>query len=79
MTDDLRAELRAELARRRIRQTDLARELGISRTHLSNLLNGQRGELSSVWHRLLGHLDLELTLKPKTTGNAGSEDHPPPI
>ena len=79
MTDDLRAELRAELARRRIRQTDLARELGISRTHLSNLLNGQRGELSSVWHRLLGHLDLELALRPKTTVNPRGEDHPPPI
>ena len=65
MTDDLRAELRAELARRRIKQTDLARELGVSRTHLSNMLNGQRGQLPSTWGRLLERLGLELTVRVK--------------
>jgi transcriptional regulator with XRE-family HTH domain len=65
MTENLRAELRAEIARRRIKQTDLARELGVSRTHLSNMLNGQRGELPSTWARLLDHLELELALRPK--------------
>jgi len=65
MTENLRAELRAEIARRRIKQTDLARELGVSRTHLSNMLNGQRGELPSTWARLLDRLDLELALRPK--------------
>jgi predicted transcriptional regulator len=65
VTDDLRAELRAELARRRIKQTDLARELGVSRTHLSNMLNGQRGQLPATWERLLDHLGLELTVRAK--------------
>lgn len=65
VTDDIRAELRAILARRRIKQTDLAAELGMSRTHLNNLLNGQRGQISPVWERLLEHLDLELVLKPR--------------
>ena len=65
VTDDIRAELRAILARRRIRQTDLAAELGMSRTHLNNLLNGQRGQLSPVWEKLLEHLDLELVLRPR--------------
>ena len=68
MTDDLRAELRAELARRRIKQTDLARELGVSRTHLSNMLNGQRGQLPATWGRLLDHLGLELTVRAKVRG-----------
>ena len=65
MTNDLRAELRAELARRRIRQTDLARDLGVSRTHLSNMLNGQRGQLPATWGRLLDFLGLELTVRVK--------------
>lgn len=65
VTDDLRAELRAILARRRIKQTDLAAELGMSRTHLNNLLNGQRGQLTPVWQKLLDHLELELVLRPR--------------
>ena len=65
MTDDIRADLRAILARRRIKQTDLARELGTSRTYLSNLLNGQRGQLSPVWEKLLDHLDLDLVVRPR--------------
>jgi len=66
VTDDVRAELRAILARRRIKQTDLARELDTSRTYLSNMLNGQRGQLSPVWQKLLDHLDLDLVLVPKS-------------
>ena len=65
MTENLRAELRAEIARRRIKQVDLAKELGVSRTHLSNMLNGQRGELPDTWARLLDRLGLELALRPK--------------
>ena len=65
VTDELRAELRAELARRRIKHKDLAAELGMSRTYLSNLLNGQRGQLTDKWQRLLDHLDLELVVRPK--------------
>ena len=66
VTDDVRSELRAELARRRIKQSDLAAELGMSRTYLSNVLNGQRGQLSEKLQSLLDYLDLELTLRPKT-------------
>ncbi|CAN5694217.1 hypothetical protein BH23DEI1_BH23DEI1_05010 [soil metagenome] len=65
MTDEVRAELRAELARRRLKQKDLADELGMSSTYLSNMLNGQRGQLSIKWQRLLDYLDLELTLTPR--------------
>ena len=65
VTEELRAELRAELARRRIKQVDLVHELGISRTHLSNLLNGQRGQLPPTWQKLLDHLGLELVVRPK--------------
>ncbi len=65
MTDELRAHLRAELARRKIRQRELAEELGMSRTYLSNLLNGQRGQVSEKWQRLLDYLGLELALKTK--------------
>lgn len=65
MTDELRAEIRAELARRRVRQVELAQELDVSRTHLSNMLNGQRGKLPATWARLLDHLGLELTVRSK--------------
>ena len=68
MTENLRAELRAEIARRRIKQVDLAQDLGVSRTHLSNMLNGQRGELPDTWARLLDHLGFEMTLRPKRMG-----------
>ncbi len=75
VTEDIRAELRAILARRRIKQTDLARELGTSRTYVSNMLNGQRGQLSPVWVKLLEHLDLELVLQPR---DHSGDDRPTP-
>ena len=65
VTDEIRAQLRAELARRQMTQTRLARELGMSRTHLSNMLHGQRGQLPPTWQRLLDHLELELTFRSK--------------
>lgn len=65
MTERIRADLRAEMARRRIKQTDLAQELGISRAMLNAMLNGQRGQLAPTWQKLLDALGLELVVQSK--------------
>jgi len=49
---DVAANVRAELARRRIRQTDVAERLGVSRQNVAQRLNGsvdfRVGELISI-------------------------------
>ena len=50
--NDVVANVRAELARRRIRQTDVAQRLGVSRQNVAQRLNGsvdfRVGELISI-------------------------------
>ena len=66
VTDDIKAELRAEIARQGKSMADIAREIGSSRNQVSRMVSAKRkdasGELPDVWQTLLEHLGYELTL-----------------
>ncbi|WP_181392082.1 helix-turn-helix transcriptional regulator [Deinococcus irradiatisoli] len=63
MDDAMRAQLRVELKARGLTQVQLARELGISRVHLTRLLTGARGETPNEVKRLIEHLGFKMVLE----------------
>ena len=67
MTEDIRAELRAELARRGESFSKAAKSIGTSTNQVSRMIGANRsdtvGDVSDVWQKLLHHLGYELTLK----------------
>ena len=69
VTDDIKAELRAEIARQGKSMSEVAREIGTSRNQISRMLSAKRkdssGELPDVWETLIDHLGFELVVKPK--------------
>ena len=65
MTEDIRTQIRIELARRRWSQARLAEETSITPQHMSLILAGKAANLHDSWQRILGVLDLELTVTPK--------------
>ena len=69
VTDDIKATLRAEIARQGKSMADIAREIGSSRNQVSRMLSAKRkdssGEIPDVWQTLLDHLGYELTLAQK--------------
>lgn len=65
MNDKIRHTIKVELAKRSMNQSDLARALGISKQHVNRALTGDLGKVPSIWERILGELDLELTVQPK--------------
>lgn len=77
MNDEIRATLRAELARQGKSMSELARELAISRNQISRMLSAKRkhsaGELSSSWQKLLDSLDFELRISKKDSSH-GEKD-----
>lgn len=73
VTDDIKAALRAEIARQGKSMADVAREIGTSRNQISRMLSAKRkdssGELPDVWQTLLEHLGYELTIKPRSSND----------
>ena len=65
VNDHIRQEIRVELARRNMKQTQLAEEIGRSRQQLSAVMQGQAGNLPDIWERIFDKLDLELIPVPK--------------
>jgi transposase-like protein len=69
MTDEIRAALRAEIARQGKTMADVAREIGTSKNQISRMLGAKRkdsvGDLPDTWQALLQHLGYELIVKPK--------------
>jgi transcriptional regulator with XRE-family HTH domain len=65
VTDHIRLEVRLELVRQGIKQTELAKRIGLSQYHVNAILNGRRGNLLEGWQRILDGLGLELTVVPK--------------
>ena len=66
VTDHVREEVRVALVRQRVNQGVLADRTGLSRQHISALLNGRRGELPDAWQRILEALGLELRVVSRT-------------
>ncbi len=62
MNDDIRQAIRVEMARRNLRQKDLAEQTGISKQYLSQMLSGKAGSMPDSWEKVLGGLGLRLTV-----------------
>ena len=73
VTDDIKAELRAQIARQGKTLSEVAREIGTSRNQISRMLSAKRkdtsGQLPEVWEALLDHLGYKLTVEPKEPSN----------
>ena len=65
VTDHIREEARVAIARRRISQTQLAAQVGVTRHYIGALLSGRRAGTVGVWLKVLGELGLELQVVPK--------------
>lgn len=65
VTDHIREEVRVAMVRQRVSQVELAERVGLTRQHISALLNGHRGKLPDAWEKLLDGLGLELVVRPK--------------
>lgn len=63
MNDVIRQQVRDELAKRDMNQSQLAAKIGVSRQYLSNVLRGVSGKTPSIWQQLLDELDLELVVR----------------
>jgi predicted transcriptional regulator len=67
MTSDtdnaIRRAVVEEMARQGITQTALAERMGVTRSHVSQMLSGYRGKVPESLVELLAALGLELTVK----------------
>ena len=61
--NDIREQLRVSLYAKRISVTDLAKELGMSRTNLSRMLNGQLDGKFDVWEQIAAKVGLRFALE----------------
>ena len=65
MNDRIREEVRVALARKNIKQSQLADNIGVSRQYLSAYLRGKQGDLPKLWSKVFDELDLELVVVSK--------------
>lgn len=63
VTDDIRREIRAQLARKEMTQGELAQRLGIHEVQLSRMMTGKSEGTVSRWKEILEALGLELTVR----------------
>ena len=52
MNETIRTAARVEMARRKLNQTDLAKEIGLSRQYVSELMNGKGSNIPEAWQRI---------------------------
>ena len=64
MNEQIREGVRIALAKRNMNRVELARAVGVSPQYLSQILNGQRGDVPEAWQRIFDELGLELVVKP---------------
>lgn len=65
MNDDVRRAVRIELARRDMRQTDLAELVGVKPQYLSDMMRGKVGKIPEAWQKVLDALGLDLVAVPR--------------
>lgn len=63
VNDDIRRAIRVELAKRDMNQSDLAKQIGRTRQHVSAAIRGDIGKLPKIWQDILDGLDLELVVR----------------
>jgi plasmid maintenance system antidote protein VapI len=65
MENHLRNVLKENMAWYGHKQTDLARDAGVTYSHLSNIIRGERGASLEVWERLLNVYGLTISVTSK--------------
>lgn len=65
MTDKVREVVRVELARRQLKQTELADKIGKSRQYVNAAIQGRAADMPEIWQQILDELGLELIAVPK--------------
>ena len=53
------------MARRDIKQSDLAEKIGVTRQYLNNYMGGKAGDVPRLWQKIFDELGLELVVKAK--------------
>lgn len=64
VNDEIRATIRAEIAKLGVSQAEAARQMGLEPQELNRALQN-RGKIAPVWQTILDKFNLELTVKPK--------------
>lgn len=65
MNGQIRQMVNIELAKRDIKQVDLASKLGMKRQYLSEMLNGNIAAIPKSWQKVFEELELEFLVVPK--------------
>lgn len=65
MTDKIREEVRSLFARKQLNQSEVAKEIGVSRVYLNSVINGKHGHVPDVWISLMKYLGQEIVMVPK--------------
>jgi transcriptional regulator with XRE-family HTH domain len=65
MNERIREAVRIELARRRMTKSALARKVGKTPQYLSQIMNGQSGDVPDVWQNIFDELELDLVVVPR--------------
>ena len=65
MTDKIREEVRSLFARKQLNQSEVAKEIGVSRVYLNSVINGKHGHVPDVWILLMKYLGQEIMMIPK--------------
>ncbi len=65
VNDHIRQAIRIELAKRNMKQAELAEKMGMSKQYLNRIMLGQIGKIPKTWEKLLDEFDLELVVRQK--------------
>ena len=65
MNEQIREEVRVAMARRDLKQSELAERIGVSRQYLNTYLSGGAGNVPRLWKKMFDELGLELVVKPR--------------
>ncbi len=65
MNHFIKEQVRVALARRDMKQSELADNIGRSRQQINNVLKRDSGQVASIWLDIFNELDLELIVVPK--------------
>ncbi len=70
VNDQIRQAVRVELAKKDMKQVDLAKEIGVSKQYLNVIMRGKAGGVPETWLKIFDKLGLELVVKPKEGDNS---------
>ena len=63
VNDAIRTAVKVALVKRKMTQAELAERIGLSRTHISRMMQGHRSSVPPSWQLVFDELGLELVAK----------------